>query len=402
MNSREWRNPNEGTESLTSAPSLEKRQVDEPLPASSQSAPAARLSSLGSRSCGVVGAGNSAHALASYLARQGHRVHIYARNPQKVEHLRAAGAVRATGKVEGTFELASVGQSAQKFVESCSTIFVCTTTNDYLDVVAQIGPYLQAGHEVILFSSKFGGSLLVDHQLQRLRRSGVRVVETDALFACRLQSDGSVWVRGMKEWTLYSSPRASQTAANRDVLERFFPNLEAADNIVQRGLTDFGALTHALTVLVNINSIDRNNTFLFYQEGFTERTVSLLETMEREFREVARAYDTTIISASQLLNRYYGCETTSLLEAMRTVPNYRFSTSPESLHTRYIHEDVPCTLVPVSLLAQLAGTRVPVIDSVIAMASVIAGEDFLTTGRTLDRLGWGDFGAAEIRQWMKW
>ncbi|MFA9217853.1 MAG: LacI family DNA-binding transcriptional regulator, partial [Sphingomonadaceae bacterium] len=32
-----------------------------------------------------------------------------------------------------------------------------------------------------------------------------------------------------------------------------------------------------------------------------------------------------IIPASELLNRYYGCETTSLLEAMRTVPNYRFS-----------------------------------------------------------------------------
>ena len=358
--------------------------------------------SCGGHCCGIVGAGNSAHALAGYLVQQGHDVHIYARRPDKIGHLRKERAVRATGKLEGTFPLCSVGTEARTFVESCGTIFVCTTTNDYLDVVAQIGPYLSAGQELILFSSKFGGSLLVDHQLQRLRRSGVRVVETDALFACRLQEDGSVWVRGMKEWTLYSSPKASQTAANRDVLGRFFPNLEAADNIVQRGLTDFGALTHALTVLVNINSIDRRDSFLFYQDGFTERTVALLETLEREFHAVAKAYDTTIISASQLLNRYYGCQTTSLLEAMRTVPNYRFSVSPESLHTRYIHEDVPCTLVPVSQLARLADVPVPVLDSVVSMASVIGGEDFMTTGRTLDRLGWGDFGAGEIRQWMKW
>lgn len=354
------------------------------------------------RCCGIVGAGNSAHALAGYLVQQGHDVHMYARNPAKIEHLSRELAVRAKGKVEGTFPLCSAGSDPRSFVESCPTIFICTTTNDYPDVIAQIGPYLSWGHEVVLFSSKFGGSILVDNQLQRMRRTGVRVVETDALFACRLQEDNSIWVRGMKEWTLYSSARASQTAANRQVLERFFPTLEAADNVVQRGLTDFGALTHALTVLVNLNSIDRRDSFLFYQDGFTERTVSLLETMEREFRAVAEAYDTSIIPASELLNRYYGCQTSSLLEAMRTVPNYRFSVSPESLHTRYIHEDVPCTLVPVAQLARLAEVPTPVMDSVISMASVVAGEDFLKTGRTLERLGWGDFGAGEIRQWMKW
>ncbi len=356
----------------------------------------------GRQRCGVVGAGNSAHALAGYLASQGHDVHLYARSPEKIAHLTRDREIRSSGKVEGTFALSSVGTEARAFVEACSTIFVCTTTNDYLDVTAQIGPYLCPGQEVVLFSSKFGGSVLVDHQLQRMRRPGVKVVETDALFACRLQPDGSIWVRGMKEWTLFSSPRASQTEANREVVRRFFPRLEAAENVIQRGLTDFGALTHALTVLVNINSIDRKDSFLFYLDGFTERTVTLLETMEREFRAVAEAYDTTIISASELLNRYYGCETTSLLEAMRTVPNYRFSVSPENLSTRYIHEDVPCTLVPVSQLARLAGVSTPVIDSVISMASVVAGEDFLSTGRTLELLGWGDFGAGEIRQWMKW
>lgn len=356
----------------------------------------------GGRCCGIVGAGNSAHALASYLVQQGHDVHIYARNPDKVSHLKNEGAVRATGRVEGTFPLCSVGSQPREFVEACPTIFVCTTTMDYPDVVAQLGPYLTSGQEVILFSSKFGGSLLVEQQLLGMRRLGVKVVETDALFACRLQPDGSVWVRGMKGWTLFSSPRRSQTESNKEIVGRFFPNLEPADNLVQRGLTDFGALTHALTVLININNIDRKNSFLFYHEGFTERTVALLERMEKEFQAVAQAYDTSTLPASQILNRYYGCETSSLLEAMRTVPNYRFSVSPESLHTRYLHEDVPCTLVPVSQLARLAEVPVPVTDSVIAMASVISGEEFMETGRTLERLGWGDFGAGEIRQWMKW
>lgn len=355
-----------------------------------------------SASCGVVGAGNSAHALASYLASQGHRVHLYARRAEPIAHLCRRGAVRATGKVDGEFPLCWAGNDPKRLAESAQTLFLCTTTNDYLDVMEQIGPYLQPGHEVVLFSSKFGGSLLVEQHLLQRRRPGVKVVETDALFACRLQDDGSVWIRGMKSWTLYSSPRASQTRENGAIVERFFPQIEPAQNVVQRGLTDFGALAHALTVLMNANCIDRKSTFLFYLEGFTERTVALLEAMEQEFQAVARAYNTSIISARELLHRYYGCETSSLLEAMRTVPNYRFSTSPESLQTRYLHEDVPCTLVPVSELAALAGVEVPVIRSVIALASVLAGQDFSRTGRTLESLGWGDFGADEIRHWMTW
>lgn len=352
--------------------------------------------------CGIVGAGNSAHALACYLASQGHQVHLYARNAAKIDRLRQALAIRATGKLEGVFPLAWVGSDPKVLAESSETIFVCTTTNDYADVIDQIGPYLASGHEVVLFSSKFAGSLLVERELLSRRRQGVRVVETDALFACRLQDDGSIWIRGMKDWTLFSSPRSSQTQANTQVLHRFFPRLEPAQNLVQRGLTDFGALAHALTVLVNLNDIDRKNSFLFYHEGFTERTIALLEHMEREFQAVAHAYDTSIISASALLNRYYGCQTDSLLDAMRSVPNYRFSVSPESLSTRYLSEDVPCTLVPVSQLAHLAEVPVPVIDSVVSMASVIAGEDFLKTGRTLAKLGWQDYGVGEIRQWMKW
>lgn len=349
--------------------------------------------------CGIVGAGNSAHALACYLKGIGHDVHIYARSLDKVPHLRT-GSIRAQGKLEGIFPLAGVTPDPKELAERCQTIFVCTTTDQYSDVFQAMGPFLSSGQEVILFSSKLGGSQLVEHQLLAMGRRGVKVIETDALFACRLQDDGSIWIRGVKDWTLYSCPKRSQTESYGQVVTKFFPNLEPADNLVQRGLTDFGALAHALTVLVNLNSIDRKDSFLFYYDGFTPKTIALLEEMESEFKAVAVAYGTRLLSASELLNRYYGCETGSLIEAMKTVPNYRFSLSPDSLHTRYLHEDVACTLVPLSQLAELAGIRVPVVLSVIAMASVIAGVEFLREGRTLERLGWEHFGASEIKQWI--
>lgn len=351
------------------------------------------------QNCGIIGAGNSAHALASYLAREGHQVYLYARNPRSLDHLRTP-VVRATGEIEGEFELAWTGTDVRTLVEKCPTLFVCTTANAYLDVVDQIAPYLKANQEIVLFSSKFGGSLEVEFALYRLRRFGIRVIETDALFACRLQKDKSIWIRGFKEWTLFSAPKRSQTREFASAVLRFFPNLEPAENLIQRGLTDFGALTHALTVLVNMNSIDKKSPFLFYYEGFTPRTIMLLEQLEKEFGHIANAYNTTLLPASELLNRYYGCQTSSLLEAMQTVPNYRHSLSPESLETRYLQEDVPCTLVPAQELARLAGVDTPVLDSVVSLASVLSCVDYRREGRHLGRFGWEDFGAREIRDWI--
>ncbi|MBT9587975.1 NAD/NADP octopine/nopaline dehydrogenase family protein [bacterium] len=350
--------------------------------------------------CGVVGAGNSAHALSCYLAQQGHHVYLYARRAQQLAHLGPSPRLRASGQIEGTFPLSGAGSDPRRLAQECSTLFVCTTATAYPDVIEQLAPFLHGGHTLILFSSKLCGSLEVERCLLEAGKPEVAVIETDALFACRVQSDHSVWVRGFKGWNLFCSPRPFQTHTHRALIQRFFPQLEPAQNLLHRGLTDFGALAHALTVLVNVNSVDRGDPFLFYYQGFTENTVVLLEQLEREFQNLAGAYGCSLLSASQLLNRYYQCETGSLLQAMRSVPNYRHSQAPTTLSTRYLSEDVSCSLVPAQQLARLAGLESPMLDSIVAMASVLHGIDYRRQGRTLEKLGWGGYTAQEISHWV--
>ena len=350
---------------------------------------------------GLVGAGNSAHALACYLRQQGHQISIYARQPQALAHLQEYPRIRSRGAIQGEFEVHWCGHNP-KALAHCEILFLCTTADAYPDVVQQLAPIVHAGQKIVLFSSKFGGSQEVSECLRSQGIRNIPVVETDSLFACRLQADHSIWVRGFKRWNLFCAPRRSQTEACHPWMTRLFPGLEAAQNLLQRGLTDFGALAHALTVLLNANSIDRQQSFLFYYEGYTERTVVLLEQLEREFQALATAYGTSLLPASQLLHRYYGCETRTLLEAMRSVPNYRHSLAPGDLNTRYLSEDVACTLVPAQQLSQRAELETPVLDSVVSMASVLHGVDYRRQGRTLEKLGWGDFGPREIREWMAW
>lgn len=348
----------------------------------------------------IVGSGNSGLALSSYLAQQGYPVHLLARSLDKVSSLASNMSVKSIGKVEGEFELASVTTSPAASVAKSRTIFIATVTTVYADIARMLAPHLQDDQEIVLFSSKFAGSVEFANVLAQCgvdcKKRNISVIETDALFACRIQEDGSVWIRGFKDWTLFSAPTLSQTIAGRKIIQRFFPRLEQADNIIQRGLTDFGAVAHTITMLANMNKVDRGEPFLFYHEGFTERTIKLMEKLESEFRSVAEAYGTTLISMPELLNRYYGCDTSSLYNALRTVPNYRYSQAPMELHHRYIIEDVSCSHVPIQGLAQKAGLSTPVLDSVVCFAETLLDIDFEGGGRNLSKLGWADLTRDEI------
>lgn len=336
----------------------------------------------------VVGSGNCAHALGVHLAGRGVPVHMLVRDLERLPPSARSGILTATGRVQGRFPLASVSQDPARSLAQAQTVFVATVAGAYPEVARRLAPHLQPGQRVILFSGKLAGCVAFEHALRQEGVCEVRVAETDALFAARLQPDGSIRIRGIKRWNLVSAPRRSQTREALDFLGRLFDGLEAADHVIQRGLTDFGALAHPLTMLANLNQVDRSQPFLFYCEGFTERTVVLLEALEQEFRKVARAYQTNLLPASTWLDRYYGCASGSLLEAMRSVPNYQTSVAPGTLTHRYLQEDVSCTLVPMRALARLAGVPTPLADSVVALASTLHAVDYDREGRTLQSLGW--------------
>lgn len=344
----------------------------------------------------IVGAGNAARSLACVLNSRGYSPHILVRNEKKVKQLAQNRSIRCTGKVEGDFSIVEATSEIGLMLEKCATIFVATTTDAYSEVARRLAPHLGPHHEVVLFSGKFAGVVEFKNALGR-RKEYPTMVETDSLFASRIQEDGSVWIRGIKQWTLYSSWNKTQTGRAASIMRRFFPGLEEAENIVQRGLTDFGALAHPVTMIANMNNVDRDTGFLFYYEGFTPNTVKLLEQVEDEFRAIANAYKTDIIPMKELLNRYYGCDTSGgLLHAMRTVPNYSVSKAPGTLHHRFIEEDVASSLVPARELAAKANVATPIIDSIINISSALVGRRFQQDGRTLAKLGWNEMSHTEI------
>lgn len=347
---------------------------------------------------GIVGAGNSARALSAYLMSQGYKVNIYARNPLKAKEI--PKTLTAIDKIEGKFAFNLITSDLKELTEKSTVIFVATVTTAYADVAKKIYPYLTKKNSIILFSGKLGGVCEFVTVLKKYGVTDIPVLETDAIFACRIKDKDTIWVKGFKKWNIYTAECYSKTIKYGHILEEFFPYLKPADNFIQRGLLDFGAMAHSLIMLINMNEIDRHHKFLFYYEGFSEHTFCLLEEMEKERDRLAKAYDTKMISLIDLLDGYYQCKKPTLRETLLNVPNYKSSISPDELDNRYVFEDVGNTLVPIHYLAKKADMYLPLIESLISLASILLNTDFLKTGRTLEKLGLGDMTFEEIKEYI--
>ena len=85
------------------------------------------------------------------------------------------------------------------------------------------------------------------------------------------------------------------------------------------------------------------------------------------------------------------CEATLFETCQRLTYNsdgpYQATGTPKSLDHKFITEDVPTGLIPMSALGRAAGVRTPAIDALIEVVQSMTGKDFAAEGRTLERLG---------------
>jgi len=61
---------------------------------------------------------------------------------------------------------------------------------------------------------------------------------------------------------------------------------------------------------------------------------------------------------------------------------YQATGTPKSLDHKFITEDVPTGLVPMSALGTAAGVRTPAIDALLEVVQSMTGKDFAAEART--------------------
>ena len=337
----------------------------------------------------VIGAGNGGQAMAGFLALRGFGVNLWNRSQNKVEAIHKAGGIILEGQVSGFALPNIITSNMNEAVSGTRLIMVTVPASGHRDVASAMAPWLTDGQVVVLNPGRTGGALEFKQTLLKAGcQSDVTVAETGTfIYASRTLRPGTSRIYGIKHRVPVAALPASRTMEVVRVLRKAYPQFIPAENVLFTSFDNIGAIFHPLPALLNAGRIESSLDYEHYQEGITPSVSRALETLDQERLAIAKAFGVRARSTLGWMRQTYGIDAPSLYEAVRDNPGYKGINAPTALDHRYLSEDVPFSLVPLSSFAKIAGIRVPVLESAISLASALQGIDYRAVGRLAETMG---------------
>jgi len=350
-------------------------------------------------SIAVLGAGHGGMAMAGHLALMGHKVNLYNRGEERLWGVRSSGAIELTGEVEGFGELNLATTSIADAVKGVELIMVVVPAFGHRWIAEHLGPHLVDGQMIVLHPGRTLGALEFRQVLNANDiKADVAVAEAQTfIYASRATGPSQVHIFRIKHSIPVASVRAHLIPAVIDKLRIFYPQFVPGDNIFKTSFENIGSVFHPALCIFNAGWIENDIDFQFYHEGVTPSVAKALEEIDNERVKVAEALGIRAITARQWLYMAYSTTGDSLFESMKKNAGYRGILAPRTLKMRYLDEDIPFSLVPIASVGRMLNVSTPAIDSIIQLGSVINGTDYMSAGRTVERLGIAGMSLRDLR-----
>jgi opine dehydrogenase len=342
----------------------------------------------------VLGAGNGGVASAFDFAQHGHEVSLYA-PPEFAANLIAvdkAGGITASGDLHGFAAVRYAGHDAAEAMAGAELVVLVGPAYSTEPLAAVAGPNLTDGMAVLICPGSCAGAIAFK------RAAGIEldderyiVGETSTLpYAVRVTEPGvvNVFLKLTTGVYLAGLPRAG-TDRLHGLVSDVWPAVEKAESVFQTTLQNGNPVIHPAVTLLNAGLLERTGgDFLFYEEGVTESVGRLIEAVDKERLAIAGALRVTILSEPALGIRQGYMLEENYSTGYSTAPGFLGIGAQSQLDHRYLTEDVGYSLIFLTDLAARLGVPTPVMDAVIAIASIVLARDFRGEGmRTVSTLG---------------
>jgi len=347
----------------------------------------------------VLGAGNGGVSIAAYLALKGFKVNLYSIFREELEPIILKGGIELEGaEGRGFVVLNKVTNDIKLAIDGTELIMVVTPANAHIKIAKDCAPYLKDDQVVVLNPGRTGGALEFSKTLieEKIKTKPIIGEAQTLIYSCRKINPTKVMIFGVKKSLFVAALPAKNVGKLIKVLNRAYPQFVPAANVLETSLNNIGAIFHPAPTLLNSARIESGNRFDYYHEGITPAVATVLENIDRERLEVARALNIKTQSAMDFLKESYGVEGNSLYQAIQNNIAYKGIKAPTKINIRYLTEDIPMSLVPIASIGFQLGVRTPNIDSIIKIGSTMLKIDFRKLGRTAKRMGLNDLRANEI------
>src|SRR5215468_7730826 len=359
----------------------------------------------GAETVAIIGAGIGGVYILAELGTAGFKLRLHDIDDSRLSEIRIRGGLDVEGERVAFAAVDRATTDLEAAVDGADVIIVVTGGNAQATVARSLAPLLRDGQAILLIQGNTGGSLIVRRALDAAGcRAEVDIAEMDNYpYSCWRLSATRIRPIVRKRWLQIATFPGKRIDDVFPLLAPLFPEAVAAPNILYTGFTNANAMLHVANCIANAGRIESGDSYKFYAEGVTPAVARLYEAINAERVAVAAAMGASVPTSADWFDRVYGVRAATLVETCRRLTYnsdgpYQATGTPKSLDHKFITEDVPTGLIPMSALGKAAGVETPAIDAVVALAKTMTGYDFAATARTLDRLGLAGMDAAQIRR----
>lgn len=339
----------------------------------------------------VLGAGHGGKAVAAHLAIKGYTVNLYNRTFLRIQPIKKMKGIELEGEIKGFGKLNLVTSDMEKAVKGMDIIMVVVPADGHYSIAKTCAPFLNEKQIVVLNPGRTCGALEFLNVLQKEgNNKDVTVAEAQTfIYASRGMGPATARIFRIKQAIPVAAIPSRKTEMVVKKLNDAFPEFIPAASSIETSFNNMGAVFHPSITILNLSRIESTmGNFQFYIEGVTQSVTKILESVDEERVIVARKLKCArIYSAIEWLSMAYNVVEDNLFDAIHSNPGYVGIMAPRTINVRYITEDVPMSLVPISEFGKALGVETRVIDSLINIANSIFKKDFRSTGRNLRRLG---------------
>lgn len=336
----------------------------------------------------ILGAGHQGLTMAAHLSDNGVECYLWNRTAEHIEVIKKNKEIICSGLIEKKVQVRKVSTDLRDVLQKI--IMVATPSSAHRDLAMALAPYVDDSYTIILNPGRTFGIL---DFIYTLKRAGCKsmpcIAETQTIiYTCRRSGANIVKLFALKNGVRISTlnyrdlPRV-MSAIPKCIRDNFIPE----KNYMVTSLSNVGMVLHCAPVLMNIGWIENDQTkFEYYYDGISRSIANVLEKIDMERITTARAMGVNVESTIEWLHRIYQTKGNNLFEHLQSNVYYRGIDAPQSIHHRYIEEDVPNGLVALESLGNYVNIPTPAVSSVISMANIVMNCDYRKVGRNYSKL----------------
>jgi opine dehydrogenase len=353
----------------------------------------------------ILGGGNGAFAMAADLSLQGHEVRLWSRSLSTVEPLLKTKKIKVSGPLmTAETELAHVTTDIAEAVKG--TDLLCSPLPAFAQpsVAEAVGPHLTDGQVIFLPPGSFGSVLMADHFKKGALWKNIALAETGTLpYLARKKglNEIGIVVRACHLPTGVFPAKHTTWAIER--IQKAFPSVHPVENALSGALMNAGPIIHSPLIVLNTGPIEHPAPYDIHNEGTTPgiRTVIRALDHERILVREALGFKPNHYPLEDYFDDTRPNEWMYPRATKRLLIESGFWREEIGYSHRYVTEDIACGLAFLVSVAEYGGAEVPVAQSLLTLAGVLAGADYRKEGRTLGSLGLSSLSKPELFRFLE-